>query len=85
MLFGLGGPQVESGVGQAGGRDVDVAVHKCRRDECAVEVDDLGVGKLRSGDVIAAQPGDDAVAHRHRRGVGVRGAVDAPAEQHCRH
>ena len=33
-------PQVESGQGQAGGGDVDVAVHEGRRDECAVEVDD---------------------------------------------
>ncbi len=81
----VGGPQVEADVSQAGGRHVDVAVHECRCHERAVEFNEVGVGKLGSGHVVAAEPGDDVTAHGHGRGVGVRGAVDAPAEQHCRH
>ena len=81
----VGGPQVEPDEGQAGGGQVHVAVDECRCDERAVEVDDLGVGKLGAANVIAAEPRDDAVAHGHRRGVGHGGAVHPPVEQECRH
>ena len=47
-----------------------MAVDEGRRDEAAVEIDDLGVGELGAADVVAAQPGDDAVADGHRGGVG---------------
>ena len=79
-----GGAQVEARQREAGGGDVDVAVDECGRDERAVEIDDLGVGELRAADVVAAEPRDDAVADRHRGGVGHGRAVHPAADQQRR-
>ena len=80
-----GGSQVEPGERQAGGGEVDVAVDEGRCDEAAVEIDDLGVGKLGAADVVAAEPRDDAVAHGHRGGVGHGRAVHPAVQQKGRH
>ena len=40
--------------------EMHVAVDERRRDEAAVEIDDVGVGELRAADVVAAQPRDGA-------------------------
>ena len=78
---------------QAGGGDMDVAVDERRRDETAVEIDDLGVGKHAAADVVAAQPRHDAVADGHRGRVGLGRAVHPAVDQqgyrcgansHCR-
>ena len=74
-------PQVQTGAGETGGGDVDVAVDEGRSDEQPFEVDDGRVRKLRLSDVVAAEPGDQTVTDRHRGGVGHGGAVHAPVEQ----
>ena len=74
-------PQVETGERQPGRGEVDVAVDESRRDEAAVEIDDVGAGELVAPDVVAAQPHHGAVAHRHRGGVGMARAVHPAVEQ----
>ena len=80
-----GRSQIQPGERQAGRGEVDVAVDECRRDEAAVEIDDLGVGELGAADVVAAEPRDDAVAHGHRGGVGHGRAVHPAVEEQGRH
>ena len=63
---------------------MDVAVHESRRDEAAVEVHHLGAGELTAAHLIAAQPGNETVAHRHGGGVGVARAVDPAVDQQRR-
>ena len=58
-----------------------MAVDECGRDEAAVEIDDVGVGKLGQADVVAAQPHDSAIADGHRGGVRHGRAVDPAAPQ----
>ena len=77
--------QVEPDQRQAGCGEMDMTVDEGGRDEAAVEVDDLRVGKLLAPNVIAAEPRDDAAAHRHRGGVGHGGAVHPPVEKEGRH
>ncbi len=72
--------QIQPGEGQPGGGEVDVAVDERGRDEGAVEVDDLRVGKLAAPHVVAAEPRDDAVAHRQCGRVG-HGRAVYPAVQ----
>ena len=78
-------PQVQPGQGQPGRGEVDVAVDEGRCDEGTVEIDDRRVGKLSAPDVVAAEPCDDAVAHRHGGGVGHGRAVHPAVQQKCRH
>ena len=75
-------PQVETGEGQPGRGEVDVAVDEGRRDEATVEIDDVCAGELVSGNVVAAQPHHRTVTHRHRRGVGMGRAVHPAVDQH---
>ena len=58
-----------------------MAVDEGRGDERAGEVGHRRVGKLRAADVVAAEPGDDAVTHRHRGRVGHGRAVHPAVEQ----
>ena len=58
---------------------------KAGRDEAALEVDDLHIGKLLAPNVIAAEPGYDAATHRHCGCVGHGGAVHPPVEEEGRH
>ncbi len=60
---------------------MDVAVHEPRRHESAVEILHVSVWELVAADVVAAQPGDDIAAHRHRGGFGVGGAVHPAVDQ----
>ena len=64
-----GRAQIEAGERETGAGEVHMAVDEGRRDEGTVEVDDLGVGELGQADVVAAQPGDGAIADGHRGGV----------------
>ena len=45
---------------------------------------DVGARELAAADVVAAQPRDDIVAHRHGGGVGVGGAVHPAVDQQRR-
>ena len=74
-------PQVETGHRQPGRGEVDMAVDETRRDETTVEIDDVGTGELASTDIVAAQPHHDAVADRHRGGVGMGRAVNPAVDQ----
>ncbi len=82
-LQGGGAGQVETGQGKAGGGGVHMGVGEGRGDQGAVEIDHLvhavgeGVGRA-----LGTDPGDVSRLDDHRRGEGVRGAVDlAAAEQ----
>ena len=64
---------------------MDMAVDERRRDERAIQVDDLGVAELSASDVVAAQPRDNTVADGHRGGVGVGRAVYPAPDKQLRH
>ena len=85
MLKAGGLGEVKAGDPQAGGGDVDVAVDERRCYESPVQIDGLGIRELSPADRVATQPGDHAVAHRHRSGVRVRRAVHQPVQQKCGH
>ena len=74
-------PQIETGKRQPGRGEVDVAVDETRRDEAAVQIDDVGTGELASADVVAAQPDHDTVADCHRGGVRMGRAVNPAVDQ----
>ena len=73
--------QVETGEHQPGRGEMHMAVDERRRNEAAVEIDDLGVGELGEADVVAAQPHDGACADCHRGGVRHGRTVDPAALQ----
>ena len=85
VVQGRGRAQIQSRQCQAGTGGVNVAVDESGCDERSVQVDDLGVRKLVAPVVVAAQPGDHAVADRHRGGFGMRRTVHPAADQECRH
>ena len=79
-----GGAQVQPAERQAGRAQVDMTVHESRRDEATVEVHHLGARELAAAHLIAAQPGNETVAHRHGGGVGVGRAVHPAVYQQRR-
>ena len=79
-----GRAQIEAGEHEAGRGEVHMAVDEGRRDEAAVEIDDLGVGELGQADVVAAQPDDGAIADGHRGGVRHGRTVDPAAREQRR-
>ena len=75
-----GRAQIEAGERETGRGEVHMAVDEGRRDEAAVEVDDLGAGEFGRADVVAAQPDDGAVADGHRGGVRHGRTMDPAAQ-----
>jgi hypothetical protein len=60
---------------------MDVAVDESGRHEGTVEILYVGVRKLTTPHLIAAQPGDDIAADRHGGGVGMGGTMHPPVHQ----
>ena len=74
-------PQIQPGQRQTGGGEMNVAVDETRRDEAAVEIDHLSIGKLAAADVVATQPCHYSVAERHRGRIGMSRAVHPAVHQ----